>query len=170
MTLPFECNKNVERILLSPDGVLLLMIDTDGKALLVNFQRKALLHRFNFKAKVYDIKFSPDGRYFAVTHKRQVHVWQTPSVSKEFTPFVLYRKYTGHYDDVVSVDWSSDSQWFVTGAKDTTCRIYSLNPVEGYKPVQLTAHRDKIVGVFFEQDSMDVSVPNRCWLDRTLDM
>eukprot|EP00729_Bicosta_minor_P012335 gene12335-30732_t len=116
-TLPFECSRNVERLVLSPDGLLLMMIDAEGRALLVNFQRKALLHRFNFKAKVHDIKFSPCGKYFAVTHGKQVHVWQTPMSTREFAPFVLYRKYTGHYDDVLTVDWSDDSQFFVTGSK-----------------------------------------------------
>lgn len=38
------------------------IFDTDGKALLANMQTKTVFHKFNFKAKVYDIKFSPDGK------------------------------------------------------------------------------------------------------------
>lgn len=35
----------------------------DGEALLVNLYRKVVLHHFNFKQRVYDIEYSPDGRY-----------------------------------------------------------------------------------------------------------
>lgn len=155
-TFPFECSKDVEKIVLSPDGVLMIMIDEDGRALLVNFARRALLHRFNFKTKVLDAKFSPCGRFMAVTHKRQIHIWRTPAATKEFAPFALFRKYTGHFDDVTCLDWSHDSKFFVTGSRDNTCRVYTLASLEHYKPVALTAHRDRIVGVFFAKDSMDI--------------
>ena len=50
----------------------------DGRALLINFERRCLLHHFNFKAPVHEIKFSPCGKYIAVTHGKQIHVWRTP--------------------------------------------------------------------------------------------
>lgn len=34
----------------------------DGRALLVNYNRQIVLHHFNFKNKVYDLQFSPDGK------------------------------------------------------------------------------------------------------------
>ena len=49
-------------------------------------------------------------RYFAVTHEKYIEVWKSPGFNKEFAPFVLHRKYTGHYDDVVGLTWSGDSQ------------------------------------------------------------
>jgi len=50
-------------------------------------------------------------RFIAATHGSQVQVWQTPShLAREFAPFVLHRTYTGHYDDVLSIQWSSDSR------------------------------------------------------------
>eukprot|EP00051_Salpingoeca_urceolata_P015317 m.198012 g.198012 ORF g.198012 m.198012 type:complete len:909 (+) comp18362_c0_seq2:64-2790(+) len=155
-TLPFENVKDITRLCLSPNGVLLISVDEDGKALLINLRRRALLSRFNFKAPVRDIKFSPDGRYFAVTHKKQVHVWHTPGSQVEFAPFALHRRYTGHYEDVTCICWSHDSRFFVTGSVDATCRVYTLNPLPGYKPVTLTAHRDKLINVFFANNSLDI--------------
>lgn len=29
---------------------------------------------------------------------------------REFAPFVLHRTYTGHHDEVLSVEWSKDSR------------------------------------------------------------
>jgi len=114
---------------------LLLPAYADGRAVLVNFKRSTVLHHFNFKKPVRDIKFSPDGkcvytflsqldvlerheltqaqprRFIAATHGSQIQVWQTPShLAREFAPFVLHRTYTGHYDDVLSITWSSDSR------------------------------------------------------------
>jgi len=82
----------------------------DGRALLVNYPRQIVLHHFNFNEKVNDIEFSPDGKYFAVTHGKQVQVWKTPGFNREFAPFVLHRVYTGHYDDILSISWSFDSK------------------------------------------------------------
>eukprot|EP00039_Didymoeca_costata_P029411 m.24578 g.24578 ORF g.24578 m.24578 type:complete len:904 (-) comp7619_c0_seq2:59-2770(-) len=157
-TLPCECSRDVDHMALSPNGLILLMVDVEGRAILVSFPRRVLLYRFNFKAPVKDIKFSPCGLYFAVTHKRQVHVYRTPEVSetKEFAPFLLHRKYVGHFQDVTCLDWSHDSKYFVTGSKDATARIYTLDPLPGYTPVSLTAHKDKLVGVFFAHNSMDI--------------
>jgi periodic tryptophan protein 2 len=45
-----------------------------------------------------------------VSHGKQIQVWNAPGSNKEFAPFVLHRTYTGHYDDVVAIDWSPDSR------------------------------------------------------------
>jgi hypothetical protein len=49
-------------------------------------------------------------RHIAVTHGAHVQVWRTPNhLVREFAPFVLHRTYTGHHDDVLSIQWSPDS-------------------------------------------------------------
>ena len=40
-TLPFENNKVIARLALSPNGVILLSVDVEGRALLINLPRKA---------------------------------------------------------------------------------------------------------------------------------
>jgi WD40 repeat protein len=50
--------------------------------------------------------------YILVTHGNHVQVWNTPSyLAREFAPFVLHRTYTGHFDEVLSVEWSKDSRY-----------------------------------------------------------
>eukprot|EP01135_Chromosphaera_perkinsii_P011597 Nk52_evm36s2449 gene=Nk52_evmTU36s2449 len=152
-TLPCENRKDVHRIAQSPNGALLITIDADGRAILINTQRRCVLNHFNFKANnIRDCKFSPDGRFIAVTIGKHVQVWRAPGFTVEFAPFVLHRTYTGHYDAVTCVDWSSDSRFFVTGSRDLSCRVYSLDPMEDYRPVTLTGHRDVVIGVFFDKE------------------
>lgn len=62
LTLPFENLKNIAKLALSPDQAILLSIDEEGRALLINFKKRTLLGYFRFKETVKDIQFSPDSR------------------------------------------------------------------------------------------------------------
>lgn len=44
-----------------------LLFIADGQCLLINLKRKAVLYHFNFKRPVFDLKFSPNGRYVTLT-------------------------------------------------------------------------------------------------------
>eukprot|EP00124_Ichthyophonus_hoferi_P002564 Ihof_evm3s179 gene=Ihof_evmTU3s179 len=143
---------NIASITLSPNGLLLVSIDEDGRALLVNFKKGVILHHFSFKEKVKDAQFSPDGQYIAVTHGKHVQVWRAPGLSKEFAPFILFKEYPGHHDDVTTVRWSPDSQLFVTGSDDMTAKVYTLHPVPNAKPITFSGHRSSVVGAFFSAD------------------
>lgn len=73
-TLPFENGRQIRTIAVSPDGRLLLSIDDEGRALVVNRRRRALLHHFSFKGPVRAAKWSPDGRYLAAAVGRLLQV------------------------------------------------------------------------------------------------
>ena len=120
--------------------------------------RRTPLHYFNFKSTVQDLKFSPDGKFFAVAAGRHVEVWKTPQVSeeREFAPFVRHRVYTGHFDDINSITWSGDSRFFLTGSKDLTAKVFSLNPVSGFVPTSLAAHKGSVIGSYFSKDQETV--------------
>src|SRR6266487_4280222 len=152
-TLPFAHRKNISRINLTPRGNILLTVDEDGRAILTNFTRRIALHHFSFRSPVSALSFSPSGRYFAVGIGRQIEVWHTPSTPDsnvdgelEFAPFVRHRVYTGHYDSIQSIRWSSDSRFFLSAAKDLTARIWSLEPEEGFVPTTLAGHREGLEG------------------------
>ncbi|KAI9776614.1 MAG: hypothetical protein M1835_005463 [Candelina submexicana] len=158
-TLPFAHRRNISRIALTPRGNLLLTIDEDGRAILTNFQRRLALHHFSFRAPVSALAFSPSGRHFAVGLGRHIEVWHTPSTPEsnnngelEFAPFVRHRVYTGHHDAIQSLEWSSDSRFLLSAAKDLTARIWSLNPEEGFVPTTLAGHREGVRGAWFSKD------------------
>ncbi|THH11416.1 hypothetical protein EW145_g645 [Phellinidium pouzarii] len=161
-TLPFENRKNIAAIALSPDGNVLISVDEDGRALLVNFRRRAVLHHFNFKKPVNVVKFSPDGLFIAVTHDSHVQVWKTPNhLMREFAPFNLHRTYTGHHDEVFSIEWSPDSKCFITTSRDMTARLFTLDPVEGFRPKTFAGHRDVVVNAYFTSDSKMIYTVSR---------
>lgn len=86
-----------------------------------------------------------------------MQVWQTPShLAREFAPFNLHRTYTGHYDDVLSIEWSADSRFFLTTSKDMTAKLYTLYPVEGYRPKTFSGHRDAVLAAYFSTDHKTV--------------
>jgi len=116
-TLSCEARSNIKTIALSPDDRLLLIVDVDNHAMLVNFHRSVILHRFSFKRNVRICEFSPCGLYFAVSYGNHIQVWHAPGLRREFAPFVLHRTYTGLGDGVVDIQWSSDSSVVMACAK-----------------------------------------------------
>jgi periodic tryptophan protein 2 len=70
-------------------------------------------------------------------------------MNREFAPFVLFRKYPGHTDDVTSINWSADSTSFLSASKDMSCRLQRVDKSEN---VALTGHRDVVIAAFFSLD------------------
>ncbi|OCH89636.1 WD40 repeat-like protein [Obba rivulosa] len=161
-TFPFENRKNIAAIALSPDANVLVSVDEDGRALLVNFRRGVVLHHFNFQKPVKAIKFSPDGKYIAVTHDSHVQVWRTPNhLIREFAPVNLHRTYTGHHDEVTSIEWAPDSKCFITTSRDMTARLFTLDPVEGFRPKTFAGHRDIVLNAYFSADGKTIYTVSR---------
>ncbi|OAJ36787.1 hypothetical protein, variant [Batrachochytrium dendrobatidis JEL423] len=160
-TMPFENRKDITRIALSPNAALLITVDGDGRALLINFQRQVVLHHHNFKAAVYDLSFSPDGRFLAVTHENQIHIWKAPGFTLEFAPFVLHRVITGHYDLVTALSWSADSRFIISSSKDMTSRIHCMNAEEAFTGIVLTGHNDTVIGAWFSKSGKSIFTVGR---------
>lgn len=150
--LPIENRKNVYRIAMSHNGQFLLSIDEEGCAQFFNFPKKILLHSFNFRQKVFDVKFSPDDKYFSITYGHGCQIWKSPSAVREFCPLTLVKTIVGHYDDSNCLDWSGDSQSIIIGSRDLTARVFYRAVHKNTALSILAGHRDEIVGVYFGQD------------------
>ena len=49
-----------------------------------------------------------------MTHGAHIQVWKFPNhLVREFALFNLHRTYTGHHDDVLSIQWSPDSKYVI---------------------------------------------------------
>ncbi|KAG8808589.1 hypothetical protein FRC17_003882, partial [Serendipita sp. 399] len=159
-TLPFQTRKNIAAIALSPDGKVLVVIDEDGRLLLVSptLPHAPVLHHFNLKSPVGAVEFSQDGKYLAITTSSLVHVYQTPNIlMREFAPWKLHRTYAGHSGEVTGVSWCNDGRFFLSRGTDQTARLFSLHPVEGFRPKTFAGHRDALMGAWFggkEEDTV----------------
>lgn len=163
MTLPFEAARDIDTLTVSPDGNLMLVIDEQGQALLVNLPRRIVLAAFNFREKVRSVQFSPTGKYFSVSFGKHVRIYKTPGLNKTFSPFVLVREHYGHKEDVTCADWSSDGSLMLTGSKDSTARLRpaALGSAAQFKTKQeserymvtLAGHRDQLIGTFFNKNN-----------------
>jgi periodic tryptophan protein 2 len=87
-----------------------------------------ILHTYHFKRAVSKVKFSPDGRFFAICKESLgtlkhlffsllfnlallVFVYKAPGLAVgELNPFMLVRCMRGAYDDTTWIDWTSDSR------------------------------------------------------------
>ena len=136
-TLPFEPRSNIERVAISPDGKVMILIDIDGYALIINFVQRVVLSHFNFRAPVSAIAFSNDSQFFAVACHNVIRIFETPSLKKTFAPLRLFKKYNKmHTDDVISLHWSADSRFLVSSSADLTIKLFSLHKL----PVSFQSH------------------------------
>jgi periodic tryptophan protein 2 len=158
-TLPVEARSNIQCLALSPDNSLLLIVDVQHYAMLVQFHRGIVLHRFQLKQAVRQVAFSWNAQYMAVTHGKHLQVWCTlaATAQREFAPLVLHRTYTGPSDSVTCLDWSRDSSVLLGGSRDGTVRIWTLHTTRGFQPVTLSGHRREVVGAFFGSGESDKS-------------
>ncbi|XP_065337369.1 periodic tryptophan protein 2 homolog [Cloeon dipterum] len=161
-TLPVESRFNYTALDLSPNGRFLLAIDEAGKAFYISMVTQTILHTYHFKRKVSRVKFSPDGKYFAICKESLVFVYKAPGYSVgELNPFELVKCMRGAYDDTSCIDWSSDSKVIAIGSKDMITRIYGINRFANFGIQSLGSHRDAIIACFFEENSLDITTIGR---------
>ncbi|KAL8672735.1 MAG: hypothetical protein Q9168_002825 [Polycauliona sp. 1 TL-2023] len=152
-TLPFSHRRNVSHLTISPDGLVLLSVDEEGRAILTHLPRRLALYHFSFRASVSALAFSPCSKYLAVGVGRLVELWHAPATPNpasdeglEFAPFVRHRVFAGHHDTIQSIHWSSDSRFFLSSAKDLTARLWSWDFEENFTPTTLGGHKEGVLG------------------------
>ena len=46
---------------------------------------------------------------------------------------------------------------FITTSRDMTARLFTLNPLEGFRPKTFAGHRDAVLAAYFSADGASVS-------------
>jgi periodic tryptophan protein 2 len=140
---------------LSPDGKILITVDVDGFALIINYQKQVVIAHFNFRDHVSALTFTPDSKFFAVATGKRLKIFESPDVThKTFSPLVLYKKYANlHSDDITGISWSTDSRLFLTYSEDLTVKLMSLHKIKDFLPFTFSGNNRKIVSAFFSQDN-----------------
>ncbi|RLU14873.1 hypothetical protein DMN91_012760 [Ooceraea biroi] len=157
MTLPVESRFNYSTIDISPNGSMLVAINADGEAHIISLISKVILHKYRFKGHPKHVKFSPDGKHFAVCKGGSVFVFNAPGLQTgDYNPFIMEHSYHGATADTTYVTWSFDSKLLAVGSKDALVRIYSLERWANFRRIMLGGHNDVIVACFFKNNSYDI--------------
>ncbi|OQR75106.1 periodic tryptophan protein 2-like [Tropilaelaps mercedesae] len=155
-TLPVEADHNFVTLALSPSGTLLIAVTEHGECYMISLASRTVIHRRNFMRPIRAVKFSPDGRHFAMTKENKIFIFKTPGrATGAFEAFIIERVYSCFVDDTTCVDWSSDSRFVVVGSRDMTVKVIAVVKIKHFKLNTFTSHSDELVGVFFAENSLD---------------
>ena len=56
----------------------------------------------------------------------------------------------------------ADERYFLSTSRDMTARMYTLDPLEGFKPKSFGGHRDAVLGAWFSADEKTVCLGRKC--------
>ncbi|KAF2898642.1 hypothetical protein ILUMI_07536 [Ignelater luminosus] len=161
-TLPIESRYNYTALDLSPNGCTLIAVNEEGEAHMISLISQTVVHKYRFKQKVNAVKFSPDGKHFAVCKENNVFVFKAPGpLTGQYNSFAMERVFHGAYDETTCLDWSFDSKILAVGSKDMSTKLYSLDKYRNFKVYTLGSHTDVIVGCFFEKNNLDITTISR---------
>ncbi|KZC03862.1 Periodic tryptophan protein 2 like protein [Dufourea novaeangliae] len=161
-TLPVESRYNYTSIDLSPNGALLIAVNEEGDAHVISMVSKMIIHTYKFKRRIRCVKFSPDGKHFAVCKENNVFIFNAPGLQTgEYNPFVMERIFHGAMDETTFINWSYDSKIIAVGSKDNATKIYSLQKYANFRYINLGSHSDAIVACFFEKKNYDLTTISR---------
>ncbi|OAD61424.1 Periodic tryptophan protein 2 like protein, partial [Eufriesea mexicana] len=161
-TLPVESRYNYRNIDLSPNGTLLIAINEVGEAHIISMISKMVIHKYKFKQRTRCVKFSPDGKHFAVCKENNVFIFNAPGLQTgEYNPFIMERVFHASMNDTTCINWSFDSKLLAVGSKDMSTKIYSLEKYANFRYISLGGHFDGIVACFFEKNNYDLCTISR---------
>lgn len=161
-SLSLESCFNYQAIDVSPNGALILAVNEKGQAQLISTVSYTVVRTHKFQSDVISVKFSPNGKHFAVVRPGIVLIFKTPGhLTGEFGGFVLEKYFSGAFSDFTYLDWSSDSRFVAVGSKDNMTRIFGIGRYEHFRITILAGHTDQIQCCFFEKNSMDMNTISR---------
>eukprot|EP00002_Diphylleia_rotans_P009658 TRINITY_DN20024_c0_g1_i1.p1 TRINITY_DN20024_c0_g1~~TRINITY_DN20024_c0_g1_i1.p1 ORF type:complete len:481 (+),score=78.01 TRINITY_DN20024_c0_g1_i1:144-1586(+) len=147
----------VTSVAISPDGRLVACGSLDKVVRIWDLQTGQFKERFEgHEDSVYSVAFSPDGtRLASGSLDTTVKIWDVAgSRSQRNRPPITLgasssssqnRPSNGHKDFVLSVAFSPDGNWLVSGSKDRTVRFWDLKTSNWN--VQLQGHKNSVISV-----------------------
>lgn len=135
----------VERVAYSPDGKQLASGDENGRIIIWDVEtcKRAVAIEIS-GSPVFSLAFSPNGKLLASASNDGVRIWDVS------TGEIAGEPYPGHEKDVNSVCFSPDSSRIISGSRDKTVRIWSLETREEVMPP--LQHGGPVYSVAYSQD------------------
>jgi len=161
LTLSLESSHNYTCMDISPNGRILIAGNEIGEIHIITLISNKLLHLIKTNEVPTLIRYSPDGKYFAVSKKNSVFIYEAPSSAEQMNPYYMKRVFHDATGDVSCMDWSFDSKLVAVGSQDMSIRVYSFDKYSNFKHSCFTNHSDHIVNLFFESNSYDLNSISR---------
>ncbi|CAB4062887.1 PWP2 [Lepeophtheirus salmonis] len=110
----------------SPSSKTLFVATSNGDLHVCSLEKNVVLHRETTDRRILDAKFSPDGKFIAVSKEDTSTLIYEAETFKQprFGPLGLHKVLQGQMSSVTKLAWSDNSEWIASGSDST--RIYSL--------------------------------------------
>ncbi len=144
----FRQDLTPRKVVLSPEGNRLAVINEQKTVRLLDAISGAELSRHQFSASLLDVSFSPDGQRLALAGDDDlVRIVMAAELKQEVAQFT--------HHGVEAVAFSPDSRWLVTGGQDQAARIWDISLK---KPVrEFSLHLGEVNAVAFSPDGQQLA-------------
>jgi WD40 repeat protein len=137
-------NQNfIDSLCFSPDGRIVV---TANKSVIAfwDVMTGKMLFDIPTESIIYDLSFSPDGKYIAASHRdNTVTLWDV--INHNYAGVFI-----GHTDITVTVSFSPDSQRLATGSRDHLIKIW--NVADQSEIATLSGHHRRVSSLAFSPD------------------
>ncbi|OLY85114.1 Transcriptional repressor rco-1 [Smittium mucronatum] len=141
----------VTSVAFSPDGRLVAAASLDKMIRIWDAHTGQFLERVDgHKDSVYAVAFSPDGRFLlSGSLDKSLKIWQLNSFpgpsGRPQSRSICMTTLNGHKDFVLSVAYSPDGNWIVSGSKDRCVQFW--DPRNAQTQLMLQGHKNSIISV-----------------------
>ncbi|KAH8869605.1 Periodic tryptophan protein 2 like [Schistosoma japonicum] len=145
---------------------MLVAVNDVGDASLCSLSTGAVISVYPFKGVIFAVSFSPDGKFLAVGKGHNILLFYAPSQNRQFNHLKLYRIFYGFTDDIICIDWSSDSgqtkqyhdllRFIIAGSVDSTSRLFSVYNIPKIFVCTLAGHKNPIMGAFILRNLVNI--------------
>src|SRR5437667_4738897 len=146
-------DKQVNEALFSPDGERILIIESFGKARVLDLTTgEPIGNAFGPREGLAGGAWDPSGRWVATaSYDGTACVWDLSTGERSLA--------LSHPDRVFSAAFSPDGSWIVTGCKDNIARIWKFGT--GKEELELKRHTDPVLYAAFSHDGRLVVTASR---------
>lgn len=115
---------------------------------------QSALHVLRPGGQIRLLKYSPNGKLFAVMKEDCLLIYDAPSARAVSNPYAL--KGTYGEKDLRTLDWSYDSKLVVIGSGDGKTHIYPVAKFKNFAVSTYNTTKHPLIGTFFLNDAYEI--------------